>query len=289
MENKVEKTIDLNPTILLDKVDSWLDGAVALIPNIIIAVVLFTFFYVIAIIVKKITLSSLKRQGRTDLGEILGGFFKMLIIIMGALLALTSVVPSLNLGDLVASLGIGSVAIGFAFKDILQNWLAGLLILLRQPFEIGDQIVVNGFEGTVKHIETRATLIKTYDGEMVVIPNSEIYTNAVLVKTAHDIRRTQYDVGIGYDDDIDEACQIIKGVLGKIETIEQDPAPEAFAWSMAASSVTIKVRWWTDSKRADIVKNKAQAMCDIKKALDKAGIDIPYETHVNLVHNMDKS
>lgn len=142
----------------------------------------------------------------------LGGFAKAGLLILGFLLAATIIIPSLKPGDLIAGLGVSSVAIGFAaewsgyFKDILQNWLAGLLILLRQPFEIHDQIEVDGHEGTVERIETRATIIKTYDGQRIVIPNSQIYTNAVLVKTAHEKRRSQYDVGMGYGDGIGDAC-----------------------------------------------------------------------------------
>ena len=94
------------------------------------------------------------------------------------MLAVTIVAPSLTPGDLIAGLGVSFVAIGFAFKDILQNMLAGIPILLRQPFEVGDQIVSGGHEGTVERIETRATLIKTYDGRGVVIPNADIYTEA---------------------------------------------------------------------------------------------------------------
>ena len=129
--------------------------------------------------------------------------------------------PTLSPGDLIAGLGVSSVAIGFAFKDILQNWLAGLLILLRQPFEINDQIEVNGREGTVERIETRATIIKTYDGQRLVIPNSDIYTDAVLVKTAYDKRRSQYDVGIGYGDNIGEACDVIRKALSEVEGVQE--------------------------------------------------------------------
>jgi small-conductance mechanosensitive channel len=207
------------------------------------------------------------------------------MILFGALIAATIVVPTLNPGDLIAGLGVSSVAIGFAFKDILQNWLAGLLILIRQPFQIGDQIEVNSYEGTVAHIETRATIINTYDGQRAVIPNSDIYTNAVLVKTGNEIRRSQYDIGIGYADDIDEACEIIKAELVKIEGVEREPAPEVYPWDLAASWVTLRARWWTNSKRGDVVKQRSQVIRAVKHALDEAAIDMPYQTQVHLFHD----
>lgn len=277
--------VDLNPSLAIEKIDSWVDGAVALLPNLIIAVIVFVLFIIAAAAARSIVLKTFKSRGRANLGEVLGGFIKWAVLVIGGLIAATIVVPTLNPADLIAGLGVSSVAIGFAFKDILQNWLAGLLILLRQPFEIGDQIEASGFTGTVTQIETRATIIKTYDGQRAVIPNSDIYTNAVLVKTGEDKRRSQYDIGIGYADDMDEAIEAIKGAIESVDGVESDPAPEAFVWDLAASWVTIRARWWTDSQRGDIVANRAQILRAVKHALDDAGIDMPYDTQVQLFHD----
>ena len=277
--------VDLNPALAMEKIDSWLDGFVATLPNLVVAIIIFGLFLLTALGVKRAVTKTATSRGRQNLGEVLGGFLKAAIILFGALIAATIVVPTLNPGDLVAGLGVSSVAIGFAFKDILQNWLAGLLILVRQPFEIGDQIDVNGYEGTVAQIETRATIINTYDGQRAVIPNSDIYTNAVLVKTGNTIRRSQYDIGIGYADDIDKACEIIKEELSKVEGVESDPAPEVYAWDLAASWVTLRARWWTNSKRGDVVKQRSQVVRAVKYALDKAAIDMPYDTRVHLFHD----
>lgn len=277
--------IDLNPSMALERVDSWLDGFVKLLPNIMVSILVFLVFFFIARLTRRIVKKTFAARGRPNLGEILGGFFNASVLIFGGLIAATIVIPNLDPASIVAGLGVSSVAIGFAFKDILQNWLAGLLILLRQPFEIGDQIEVGRYEGTVKHIETRATIIRTYDGQRAVIPNSEIYTNAVLVKTGEDKRRSQYDIGIGYADNIDEACELIKNVMRNIEGIEQDPAPEAYVWDLAASWVTVRARWWTDSQRGDVVANRSNVVRGVKKALDAAKIDMPYDTRVHLFHD----
>ncbi len=281
----IENQIDLNPSLALEKLDSWLDMSIKLLPNFVVALVVFFIFYLLGRLAKRLVLSSARRKSRENLGEILGGFLKAAITVLGSLLAATIIVPTLHIGDLIAGLGVSSVAIGFAFKDILQNWLAGLLILLRQPFDLGDQVEINGYEGTVEQIETRATIIKTYDGQKAVIPNSDIYTNAVLVKTAYPKRRSQYDIGIGYGDNIQEACDIIKKTLATIDNIEKDPEPEAFAWDLSASWVTIRVRWWTDSQRSDVVKNQSAVILVLKQALDEAQIDMPYETQVHLFHD----
>ena len=197
-------------------------------------------------------------------------------MVLGVALALMIVAPSIDLGTLVGSLGIGSVAIGFAFKDILQNWLAGMLILIRKPFAIGDQIKMDGYEGTVEEIETRATILRTFDGEHVLIPNSMLYTNPVTVRTRTKLSRGEYTVGVGYGDDLDGALDTIRAELAKIDGVASEPAPEAFAWELAESSVNIKARWWTSAERAEQVRIRGEAVRAIKLALDKQGIEIPF-------------
>lgn len=279
------QSVDVDLGMAVERMDSWVDGFVKLLPNIGVAIILMLLFYGIARIVAHLVQRTASSRSRDNLGDMLGGLIKWVIIVFGFLLAATTVVPSLKPGDLVAGLGVSSVAIGFAFKDILQNWLAGLLILLRQPFEVGDQIKVNDFEGTVERIETRATIIKTYDSQRAVIPNSEIYTNSVLVKTAHEKRRSQYDIGVGYADDLTQALDVIKKTISGVEGVESEPPVDALVWDLAASWITVRARWWTDSRRADVVQVRAEVLKAIKLALDDERIDMPYETQVHLFHD----
>lgn len=285
----IPQQIDADYGVALERLDSWVDSGIQLLPNIILAIVVLALFYGVGIFVRRLILRQSTRRNRDNLGEVLGGFVKWVIILVGFLLAATIVIPTLNPGDLIAGLGVSSVAIGFAFKDILQNWLAGLLILLRNPFSINDQIEVNGHEGTVERIETRATIIKTYDGQRIVIPNSDIYTNAVLVKTAYEKRRSQYDVGVGYGDNIEEACKVIQRAIAGVPEVQSEPPPEALPWELAASWVSIRARWWTDSRRADVVQVHASVIQAIKLALDEAHIDMPYNTQVQLLHDQTES
>ncbi|MEP6822721.1 MAG: mechanosensitive ion channel family protein, partial [Chthoniobacterales bacterium] len=283
------QTIDFSLAGARQRLNSWVDGGTRLLPNIVVALVLLAIFYGLALLVRRLIRRHFIRHHRQDLGNLLGGFAKTGLLILGFLLAATVVIPSLKPGDLIAGLGVSSVAIGFAFKDILQNWLAGLLILIRQPFQIHDQIKVNEHEGTVERIETRATIMKTYDGQRIVVPNSQIYTSAVLVKTAYEKRRSEYDVGIGYGDGIGHACEVIKKAVAGVAEVESDPAPEALPWDLSASWVTIRARWWTESRRADIVHVRAAVLQAIKESLDAAGIDMPYDTQVQLFHDQTEA
>jgi small-conductance mechanosensitive channel len=277
--------IDFNIGKAWERVNSWVDGFTRMIPNLVVSIVMMILFIVIARVVGGSIVRTSRFRKRGDLGDVLGGFARWAIYILGFLLSATVVIPSLHPGDLIAGLGISSVAIGFAFKDILQNWLAGLLILIQRPFRVGDQIEVKGHEGTVQRIETRATIIRTYDGQRIVIPNRELYTNSIVVRTAHDTRRSDYDIGVGYGDDIDAACAAIVAAVARVGAVETNPAPEALVWDLAASWVTIRARWWTNSLRTDVVHARAAAIREIKLALDAAGIDLPFETKVQLFHD----
>jgi hypothetical protein len=175
-----------------EKLETFVQGFYWMLPNFGIALAVAILFFAGAWIARAVLSRWFRRRGRENLGELLGEFARWGVLLFGALVVAAIIFPSIKPADLLSTLGIGSIAIGFAFKDILQNWLAGLLILIRQPFTTGDQIVVSGYEGTVQHIEARATLIKTYDGRLVVIPNADVYSKAVTVNTAFEKRRSEY-------------------------------------------------------------------------------------------------
>ncbi|PSK84879.1 small-conductance mechanosensitive channel [Limimaricola soesokkakensis] len=274
---------------IFEKIDAWADGFFRLLPNIAVALVLLVLFWFLARGAAALVRRSGRKRGRDNLGDVGASLLRWLVTILGIMLAVTIVAPSISPGDLFAGLGIGSVAIGFAFKDILQNMLAGILILIRQPFEVGDQIVSGGHEGTVERIETRATLIKTYDGRRVVIPNSDIYTDAVVVNTAFDKRRSQYDVLIGCSDDIDGACAIMVEAASRCDGVLSDPAPEAIPWGMDADGNTIRLRWWTEPARANVVHVWGRVIRDTYNALNEKGVDLPYPTRMVLFHDQTEA
>lgn len=280
-----KQTIDVDLGMAVERVDLWIDGLVRLLPNLAVGLSLILVFWGIASLAKYLVVKSAVNRKRDNLGAVLGGFVKWTLLIVGFMLALTVVIPSIKPGDLIAGLGVSSVAIGFAFKDILQNWLAGLLILLRQPFEVGDQICIGDHEGTVERIETRATIIKTYDAKRVVIPNSDIYTSAVLVNTAYELRRSQYDIGIGYGDDIEKAKRVIHDAIKSVDGVAPDQPVQTLVWDLAASWVTIRARWWTNSTRSDLVQVRSDVLEKIKTVLDDERIDMPYDTQVHLFHD----
>lgn len=269
------------------KVQEMINGAIALLPNIGLALIVFFIFVLVGgwikRLVKRVTRN--RRQAR-NLGMVLGRLAQGLTILLGLFVALSIIIPTFKAGDLVQLLGISGVAIGFAFRDILQNFLAGILILLTEPFELDDQIVFKEFEGTVENIETRATTIRTYDGRRIVIPNAELFTNSVTVNTAFDNRRLEYDVGIGYGDDINQAKQLILEAIASVDSVLKSPAPDALVMELAGSSVNIRARWWIrPPRRADALDMQDQVLTAIKNKLTANGIDLPFPTQQILFHD----
>ncbi len=279
----------LDPTkpwaIINDKLEGFWVGFLAQLPNIIAGLLLLLLVWYGSRWVARAVGAAANRRNRPDLGALLGSLARIMLIILGVLIAATIIFPTVKPGDIFASLGVGTVAIGFAFKDILQNLLAGLLLLIRRPYKRGDQIVVKDYEGTVEHIESRATLIKTYDGRRVIIPNSDVYTSPVVVLTAFETRRDEYDVGIGYGDDIANACQVFQAAVTAVDGVAGDPAVEALPWSLDEIQVTVRVRWWTKSLRTDVVHTRARVIAAIAKAANQNGIDLPFPTQVVLFHD----
>ncbi len=216
---------------------------------------------------------------------VLGRFARWGTISIGLLLAMTIAVPSFTAAELIQLLGISSVAIGFAFHNILQNFLAGILLLVSEPFAIGDQIEVSGFEGTVTDIRTRATTLKTYDGRSVVIPNAQLFTDSVTVNTAFEVRRSEHTIGIGYGDDIARAMALILEAMQGVEGVCVEPAPDVLVSGLGDFSVNLQARWWTASRRGDVLGVRSRVIAAIKSRLLENGIDLPFPTHQVLFHD----
>lgn len=195
---------------------------------------------------------------------------------VGIIIACVIAFPGLSLGDIIATLGLGSVAVGFAFQDIFKNFLAGILLLLQEPFRIDDQVIIGDYEGTVERIDIRTTKIRTYQGERVIIPNSTVFTSAVQVRTAFDCRRTDLAVGVDYNTPLPKAKQILQQLISDVNGVLQQPAPEIDLLGFGDSSIDFVVRYWTSPQQKDVRRIQTQAVVAIKKAFDEADINIPY-------------
>lgn len=197
--------------------------------------------------------------------------------LIGGLIAITIVFPTVTPSNALATLGLGSVAIGFAFKDTFENFLAGILILIREPFEIGDHIECDAVEGQIENITIRDTHIRQTDGQLVVVPNAHLFHNPVRVRTNKAFRRTSIICGVAYDENVDAARTVIAKAVRHVDSVRDDVRDiQVFAKAFGASSIDFEVSWWTGSQPVDIRASRDQVVAAIKSALDDAGIEIPF-------------
>ncbi|MGN6573653.1 MAG: mechanosensitive ion channel family protein, partial [Pseudolabrys sp.] len=161
------------------------------------------------------------------------------------------------------------------------NWIAGFFILLRRPFHRGDQIKVGDIEGTVQAVETRATLLKTFAGRLVIIPNSEVYTKSVTVHTAYEMRRSEITVPVGLEVDLGQAIELYRETVRALPDVLDDPPPDVLPWAFNNNNVDIRVRWWTKPQRTFEVRTRAAVVLAIKRASEDAGIALPADTKIS--------
>jgi len=169
-------------SIALKTAAKILNEILSLLPNFILGMIVFVLFLVAASLARSLTRRvMLRRLPRQGMALLFARLVHTSITLVGFLIALSIIAPSFQAADLVKVLGIGTIAVGFAFQNILQNFLAGILLLLQEPFRLGDLISVTGIEGNVSDIQARATIVTTKEGRDVVIPNATIFTNPVAV------------------------------------------------------------------------------------------------------------
>ncbi|WP_299862605.1 mechanosensitive ion channel family protein [uncultured Roseobacter sp.] len=265
-------------TALVDKLTEYADALVDVGPRLVVAVVVVLATWAVTSLAKGIVRRLGKRfRMRQNLVDVLAMIAGVGLWLVGILLALTIVFPSITPGKALTTLGLGSVAIGFAFKDTFENFLAGILILLREPFRIGDHIECDDVEGQVEEITIRDSHVRQTDGQRVVVPNHILFQNAVVVRTDRDLRRTTIMCGVAYGEDIDAARSIIEDAVISVDTVRDDVKDvEVFAQAFGASSIDFEVTWWTGSRPIDIRRSRDQVIAAVKRALDDAGVEIPF-------------
>lgn len=247
------------------------------VPMLIASLVVIIATYFVNKLVAKVLVHALNRiKMRYSLIEVFKKLLSVTFWIAGILIASVIVVPSLTFADLFTAVGLGTVAIGFAFKDIFENFLAGILILVRDTFLIDDYIEGEGYEGRVEQITIRDTHIRRSDGERVVVPNAHLFKNPVTVVTDLELRRTTIICGISYNHDVNEVAQIIKQTVEKVETVSNDRPIEIFANKLSESSIDYEVTWWTKPAPRHIRNSRHQVIAAITKALKLAKVEIPF-------------
>ncbi|WP_315899610.1 mechanosensitive ion channel family protein [Qipengyuania gaetbuli] len=267
---------------LRDELQDMGTGFVEALPSIAIALFVILLTWIVARFAAKIADTLIGRTDiRASLKNLIDTLVKLAIWVTGLFIAAVIVIPSLTPASLLAGLGIGAVAIGFAFQDIFENFLAGVLIMVREKMRIGDVIECEGITGKVEHITLRETHVRKLSGELTVVPNSILFKNPVEILTDVDQRRHQVVIGVSYDTNLDHAADVIRRAVEGVDDVLASKGVDIFAQEFNSSSVDFLVRWWAGSTPRSGWESKDKVIRAIKSALDEAHIEIPfpYITH----------
>jgi small conductance mechanosensitive channel len=262
---------------------NWLALFLDFLPKLIAAVVIFILTVILAGIpakaIRRFAARGIKNEAVLKLIKQVS---QWTAVIIGTLIALEQV--DFNVTGFIAGLGIAGFTIGFALQDIARNFISGLILLYRQPFQIGDFIEVSGHMGTVKMINIRDTEIQTLDGDMVIIPNNRVFENPIINMSSSRLRRRTVEIGLGYEEDVDRAMEIFLKVIQAVEGVETEPAPMINAMRMDDSTLGLTAFYWVNQKENSPLRIHSAVLKAINSASYEHHINLPYPTQTLLVH-----
>lgn len=261
--------------VLIDSAFARLLESVRLIlPRALAAILVLTLFGLIATAVRWLLRALF---GRYEYDATLRNLLMQLIYYGVWVLGIVVAVSAMGFDPqaLATAIGLTSVALGFAMKDVLSNFVSGLLLLIMRPFKIGDQIIVGPTEGVVERIELRATRIRTYDGRVVLVPNAELFTSRVTNNTASPIRRDSVVVYLDYNADLVTATAVALESMRATVGVLDEPPPSLLVRDLGATSIVVELRFWTDSRRADFVATRSRVNTAVVAALREANVGLP--------------
>jgi len=262
--------------------ENLLAQAILFLPKLAVAIVVFVISLYVAKLAEKAMARTLKlRKTDPELSILLSRSVRWTVVIFGTIVALQQV--NFNVSSFIAGLGIVGFALSFAFQDIAKNFIAGVLLLIQQPFDIGDGINVAGVGGTVIDIEVRSTTLRTWDGKQVVIPNADVYAAIITNYTRTHSRRIEIEIGVAYDTDLDKATSVLLETVAGIGGVLKDPAPRVIFKTFADSSINGTVYFWIETAHTDVFDAQDHAVKAIKSAFEREGIEIPYPVQTVLL------
>ncbi len=200
---------------------------------------------------------------------------RIALVLTGVVLALHIVDATAIAGALVGTAGVAGIALGFAFKDLVENYMASVLLSLRQPFEPNDHVDIDGFEGRVVRLTSRATVLMTLDGNHVRIPNGRVFKGVIVNYTRNPRRRFEFTIGVAADADLAAAQEVGVGVLERLPGVLEEPAPVSVIVEIGDSSVPLRFFGWVDQRSTDFGQARSESIRLVKEGLESAGIELP--------------
>jgi small conductance mechanosensitive channel len=262
------------------KLGGWAEGMVAMLPNLVVALVILLLFALLARLGHALVSRSLGRLGRSDAAAALvSRFAQIAILAAGLLVALSVLQLERAVTSLLAGAGILGLALGFAFQDLGANFISGVALAMRAryPFEVGDLIETNGVLGVAEEIHLRTTVIRTLDGQAVVIPNKKIFEEKLTNLSGDPYRRVDVPCGVSYGEDLREVKRVVSEAVEAMDGRLPERGVEFFWTGYGGSSIDFVVRFWIPfEKQVDYLEAISETIMRIKQAFDERDITIPF-------------
>ena len=277
VNNEIELSLDLQDRTrgaahrVSERVEDW----VAYLPVIPVAIAVLLVFALLAWLIGKLRWPFSHFTRNPFLQDIIRKVTQSGVLLMGVLLALEILDAMALVGGVLGAAGVAGIAIGFAFKDLIENYIASILLSLRQPFRPKDHVVIDGHEGLVTAMNSRSTVLTTFDGNVVRIPNAVVFKTTLINYTSDRRRRFNFSAGVGYDVNLPQAIDIGVQTLLDTEGVMHDPKPMAIVSKLGDSSITVDLYGWVDQETSNFGKVRSNAMQNVKAQFDKFNIDMP--------------
>jgi small conductance mechanosensitive channel len=270
------KAVDL----LVDKLTGWAEKAILILPNLLVAILILVISVFLSNLVGKLITKVLKRYLKNRaLANFVVTLSKVLVVFLGLLLATSVLHLDQAITSLLAGLGIVGVALGFAFQDISANFVSGVAMAVKDkyPFAVGDLIQTQDIIGNVEHMNLRATTIKTFQGQAIIVPNKVIYEKPITNYSFIGMRRVDLEVGVSYAEDLEKVQAVVLDAIKDLEDLIEGKELEFYYKDFRESSVNFELRFWVKfDKQNEYLNARHEAIKAIKKAFDANGITIPF-------------
>ena len=264
--------------LIEEKLGGWFDVVISHIPNFIVAVIIAILFSFIARLAGKGMKNVLRRSlDSTQIADLMASIFKVIVLSVGVFIALDFMGLKSTVTSLLAGAGIVGLAIGFAFQDMTENLIAGIAMGIRKPFKAGDVIETDNVFGSVHSINLRNTLVESFYGQLILVPNKILFRNVLRNYSTLGVRRIEVPVGISYADDIEKASEVIVDKINQFDFVIRKNETAVYAEGFGDSSINLLVWFWIKYPgEPDFMTVRHKGVVAVKQALDAADISIPF-------------
>lgn len=273
-EIEIEHRVGRRIEPMIAKVNEFVSQTVAFLPLLLVSLVVFLAVWLLGRLMTRPAV--LRRLVPNPLVQTLvAQAIRLAFILLGLVLAMRIMGATALLGTVLGAAGVLGLAVGFAVRDTIENYIASILLSIRRPFSPNDHVILEGYEGRVTRLNSRATFITTMDGNEVRIPNAIVYKSKITNFTEIPERRFEFGVGVGYENDLCRALATALSATKSADGVLATPEPDVQIDALEASTVSILVRGWVDQRASDFGKVRSAAIRAVKTAFDEEGISMP--------------